>query len=96
MAVLYKLPNKSEGKWKVFLPPFQWEVWVCILSSITLVTVFLWTMAGVISAGQVGKQEPIHKLSYSPWVVTGAILQQGNNGFVALKSFFVLSFHRKN
>ena len=94
MTALYKLNNKSDGKWKVFLQPFKWEVWVCIVSSITLITVFLWIMAGVITVRQVGKQEPIYKFNYSPWVVTGAILQQGNI-ILLFKSLFVFTFHHK-
>ena len=76
MSVLYRLPNQSADKWKVFLQPFKWNVWLSVLSGVAVCSVVLWTLARLSKASGV-KIHQFSELRFSVWFIAGAILQQG-------------------
>ena len=75
---MYKNKDKSGEKWKVFIKPFRWEVWLCILLSIILTSTLLWAMIKIVFFAQpTTKQLLSHQFGESAWHIIGAIFQQG-------------------
>ncbi|ELU13859.1 hypothetical protein CAPTEDRAFT_107912 [Capitella teleta] len=43
-GVLYKRIDPASMKWRLFMEPFKWRVWVCVAISIPFVAMVIWAM----------------------------------------------------
>ncbi len=75
-TVLIQMPNPEGTKWRTFIDPFKWEVLMCIIISLLLITV-IYFLVERWNPFYEGRKPQNSMFGDAFWYMYGALLTQG-------------------
>ncbi|KAK2151102.1 hypothetical protein LSH36_375g02036, partial [Paralvinella palmiformis] len=93
-SAIARYPDQSKNNWRIYLDPFGWDVWTCVLASVPAAAIILWAFHRLSAEYEdVEKRKQMGQLDESMWYSFGTLLTQGSDILPSAQSGrFVVGF----
>ena len=82
-SAIAKYPDPSKNNWRIYLDPFNWDVWTCVLLSVPAAAIVLWAFHRLSAEyDSVQNKKNMGQLNESMWYSFGTLLTQGMDACV--------------